>query len=188
MSKYKEGEAGPLEYYLYDTVAPIVGTFMYEKLGMTPNIVTTFRFCLGLYVVRLIHTKKYTLGAVLWFIQNCLDGIDGYIARKYNISTEFGAWYDTTSDDILTALVGFVILQKYNVNTPAKIVSLLIFIYMYFGNPVKQRVACIHHKNKCADKLIRHEVLSRTLQYSGVELSLLVSIVIYFIPYYHKIK
>lgn len=44
---------------------------------------------------------KYIICAVLFIIASCTDFLDGYIARKYNLVTDFGKVMDAITDKIL---------------------------------------------------------------------------------------
>ena len=45
-----------------------------------------------------------------------LDGIDGFIARKFNQSTDIGALFDKTTDAYFVLLLSLILVQKYNVS------------------------------------------------------------------------
>lgn len=60
MSKYKSDEAPPLELGLYTHINPIIAPFLYEKLGLTPNGITT----ITLFFWDFTQYTAYTLATI----------------------------------------------------------------------------------------------------------------------------
>jgi phosphatidylglycerophosphate synthase len=52
------------------------------------------------------------------------DCLDGYIARKYNMVTEFGDWYDHVTD--LIGFISLLVLLYYTNNNIIVIIPLII--------------------------------------------------------------
>jgi len=67
-----------------------------EVLSFVPNIVGYVRILLVSAAFLMAHQPKYF--AVLYTISICLDGLDGYLARKLNQTSKFGAWFDVVID------------------------------------------------------------------------------------------
>lgn len=66
-----------------------------------PNILTLIRFLL-VPVFGYLSFKGYYLMAVLVFIvAGITDVLDGYIARKYNMTTDFGKFADPLADKLM---------------------------------------------------------------------------------------
>ncbi len=73
------------------------------KLNL-PNIITTSRIILAFVTVVLLRIENYyTLIAAIFLIIFVvfLDFLDGFVARKLGMQTEFGALYDITGDRIV---------------------------------------------------------------------------------------
>ena len=69
-----------------------------------PNILTFMRVVLTFEVTPLlfIDIQYFAFaGIVVYFIASITDWFDGYIARKYNIVTNFGKFMDALSDKIM---------------------------------------------------------------------------------------
>ena len=74
-----------------------------------PNILTLLRiFLTPLYAIVFFSNSKYNLyyATLIFFIAGITDVLDGTIARKYNIITKWGTFFDPFADKLmlLTAL------------------------------------------------------------------------------------
>ena len=91
----------------------------------TPNKLTLSRIFLIPFFVLLLHIPQFTanefwVAAAMWaafvvfVVASITDFLDGYIARKYNIVTNFGKLFDPLADKLLTmaAFVSFVELES----------------------------------------------------------------------------
>ena len=81
-----------------------------------PNKLTIFRvFLIPIFLIFLnMNTEMTTLGALFIFIiASITDQLDGYIARKYNLITDFGKFMDPLADKLLvaSAFISFVDLK-----------------------------------------------------------------------------
>lgn len=68
------------------------------------NLITTLRIVLVLVLVGLIYQLSpawQLFNAVLLVIIFILDGVDGYVARKWNETSTFGAAYDVAADRVV---------------------------------------------------------------------------------------
>lgn len=70
----------------------------------TANIVSISRVFVAFAAIGLLlvdSTKAYILAVILTIIAFIMDGVDGYIARKYNQSSELGSVLDIMGDRIV---------------------------------------------------------------------------------------
>ena len=70
------------------------------------NFISIFRIFIMFYAVYLIYTtqgsvKAYLLALILKIIAFSLDGVDGWIARKFHEESKFGALLDIMGDRIV---------------------------------------------------------------------------------------
>jgi cardiolipin synthase len=66
-----------------------------------PNLLSTARLLAAPYVFVLLATAQFR-AALLWmFVIGATDGLDGYIARRYNATSKFGAYLDPVADKVL---------------------------------------------------------------------------------------
>lgn len=67
-------------------------------LSLLPNLVTIGAICAGLSAIRFAYQGSFDISVMLIFLACILDGIDGRLARKLNISSELGAELDSLAD------------------------------------------------------------------------------------------
>jgi phosphatidylglycerophosphate synthase len=106
---------------------------IYNKLGLTPNMVTTLSLITGIISAYMIHIKKYKLAGILFFIAYYFDCVDGKLARTYNMTSKFGDYYDHFSDIIKFILIMYV-LYKDNIikfKNIGIIILLLVILCLY---------------------------------------------------------
>ncbi|MBO5364056.1 MAG: CDP-alcohol phosphatidyltransferase family protein [Clostridia bacterium] len=75
---------------------------------MIPNILTTVRLILvPLFAYLVLGAKNLPLAAMIFILSGITDVVDGYIARHYNMITNFGKIYDPFVDKLMqiTAVV-----------------------------------------------------------------------------------
>lgn len=83
--------------------------YMYN-IGVTPNMITSVGNVFRILSIYYLFTGRKELFALLFVIGYVFDCIDGNFARKYNMCTKFGDWYDHISDTIFSILVAVYIL------------------------------------------------------------------------------
>ena len=69
-------------------------------LKHVPNILTVIRFLLIPVIVFYIFTGNYILAFVFFSISGITDIADGFIARKYNLISNFGKLMDPLADKL----------------------------------------------------------------------------------------
>ncbi len=86
---------------------------------MIPNWITLGRIVFSFLVVLMFEVKNLPINIIAFFsifIVIFLDFLDGYIARKYNMSTEFGALFDITGDRIVEVIFWTYFAYKHLVS------------------------------------------------------------------------
>jgi len=101
-------------------IEPVGNIFL--KLRLDPNIITLLGFLLSLVaIVSLAITGSLPVFLVVFIFASFMDSIDGFVARKTNRVTSFGAFLDSTLDRVTDALMAL----------PLYIVSLLNFYEVF---------------------------------------------------------
>lgn len=108
---------------LSDKVSP----FFY-KYKFTPNEITTLSLLTSIFSTYLFFKEYYYMSAFFYLVGYFFDCLDGYYARKYNMETEFGDYYDHVSDNLKLFLV---LWSMYSVNY--KKFTILLPIIILFG-------------------------------------------------------
>ena len=101
--------AGLVDTYVSYPIANILSQPLHD-VGITPNQVTTFTLLIRIVAIYFLFKRQnrilvFSLFLVSWFT----DALDGLMARKYNMTSEFGAHYDYIVD-ISTTLATLVTL------------------------------------------------------------------------------
>jgi len=97
-----------------------------NQLGLNvPNSITLARLLAAPLVIWLIHGERYGIAFWVFVGAGVSDGIDGYIAKRFNMRTRLGALLDPIADKALLASV-FVSLG-FEGQLPDWLVILVVF-------------------------------------------------------------
>ena len=83
------------------------------KLSNIPNYLTSFRIiCIPIIILCLLPQNSFFnwIALILYAFAGLSDFLDGYLARKYNIETNFGKFFDPIADKILVISVIFILV------------------------------------------------------------------------------
>jgi phosphatidylglycerophosphate synthase len=140
-------------YYIADCLSPF-----FKKLNFTPNMFTTLSFITGLLSCYYYYKKKYTLAPIFYIISYWFDTIDGHYARKYNMQTKFGDYYDHITDGIVSIIL--IILAFFNTDMPTyikKYVAISLFITLQW---TAYHFNCVEKRNKNDKRYIKSETIN----------------------------
>lgn len=101
----------------------------------TPNKLTVGRIIatpIFMAVLLIPFDFHYTVALVLFIVASLTDMIDGKMARKYNLVTDFGKFLDPLADKMLTtsAFLGFIFMYGKNF-TYAWQMTVIVFIVLF---------------------------------------------------------
>ncbi len=105
------------------------GDILHKYKFITPNIITTISIIISLIAIYCIYIKYYKIGAILFFISYFFDCLDGNFARRFNMVTTFGDYYDHIGDIFKFILLCYVILIS-NLKNITKYIFIILFIIL----------------------------------------------------------
>lgn len=118
-SKLQEHHENPFDIG-FTKIAKAVSPTLY-KIGATPNMITTLSVIASYLAIRSIYLGQPKQWFILWaFLSYLFDCIDGYFARKYDMCTVFGDYYDHVSDVMYIALLFYVAFWKRGLKSSVK--------------------------------------------------------------------
>ncbi len=108
---------------------------------------------------RIVVDIKYIIAGVLFIIASLTDFFDGYVARKYNIVTDFGKMIDAISDKLLTNSVLIILSCEGKISPVVAVVIIMRDIVvdsikMVVGNKGKAVAAIYLAKVKTATLMV----------------------------------
>lgn len=72
-------------------------------LRWLPNAISFFRIALIAPVIYSILDERYVVALALFFVAGFSDGVDGFLAKRFDWHTRLGALLDPIADKLLTA-------------------------------------------------------------------------------------
>ena len=108
------------------------------NIKYVPNILTLIRILIVPFFIVSFLNENFSiriLSIILFFLGSFSDFLDGYIARKYNLVTNFGKIIDPLADKILILAAFFILNKMYPTYVPLWMVSLILLrdlIITYF--------------------------------------------------------
>ncbi|MDH3491254.1 MAG: CDP-alcohol phosphatidyltransferase family protein [Gammaproteobacteria bacterium] len=134
-----------------------------------PNAISLLRVVLVAPILLLILNEHFPLALALFFVAGFSDGIDGYLAKRYDWHTRLGALLDPVADKLLVA--GTFITLTYMHHIPIWLTAVVILrdvvivggaaAYNFIVKPVQGEPTRISKLNTALQLLFLLFVLSR---------------------------
>lgn len=101
-----------------------------NKLILIPTGITAFRIVLSILFLDLIINNMKTSAILVFLLAVITDAFDGYSARKLEVDSDYGAYFDIIADFILVlvAFLTFIIIGIY----PYWLLLLIILVFIQF--------------------------------------------------------
>ena len=141
------------------TISRVIMSFIIMILLLFPFELLNIKLPTYIFNGNIYIELKYIIAGILFVIASLTDFLDGYVARKYNMVTDFGKMVDAVSDKLLTNTV-LVILACDGMVSPVIAVVIIardIFvdsIKMVMGNKGKAVAAIKVAKFKTASLML----------------------------------
>jgi archaetidylinositol phosphate synthase len=112
MSKLPSELDNPVDVQIYRFI-PAMARWAHRNC-LTPNHITTLSMIGGFIAIWGLYTHQPWIFAVGYIIAYVLDSLDGFVARKYNMVTQFGDYYDHVKDAIIHVIlfIGMIHLAR----------------------------------------------------------------------------
>lgn len=94
-----------------------------------PNMLTLLRVILIPLIVLLIGLNSFVAAGILFIVASLTDFLDGYLARKYNLITDFGKFLDPVADKLLVLTAMIMLCTKsadLTVTFPAWLICIVV--------------------------------------------------------------
>jgi phosphatidylglycerophosphate synthase len=116
---------GSFAYWLFESRA----SFLDSGFG-SANWVTSVRLVSLLLFAALIDARQPLAASALAWAVFCLDGVDGYLARRTCSESRFGALYDSEVDASFSMLLTWALFQLGHAGAWVLLGGLLRFLYV----------------------------------------------------------
>lgn len=139
------------------------------SLNWIPNAISMLRIALVVPVLWLILQGEFGWALLLFWIAGFSDGLDGYLAARFNWQSRTGALLDPIADKLLVS--GMFIMLTYTQHIPIGLTALVLFrdvviiggavAYNYLIKPVEGEPTRVSKINTVMQLLFLLFVLSR---------------------------
>ena len=139
------------------------------SLRWLPNAISLLRIALVLPILIFIVDGQYKIALALFFFAGLSDGIDGYLAKRFEWHTRIGALLDPIADKLLVA--GLFITLAYTGDIPVWLAAVVILrdvvivsgamAYNFLVRPVQGEPTRVSKLNTALQLLFLLFVISR---------------------------
>lgn len=138
----------PISVFPFWTIVSFIGLIVYCRHFWTPqqifgiaNSITAFRL-VGILGLMLFpdFSKEFLILASIFIL--ILDGVDGYLARKMNLASEFGEYFDKEVDALFMLTLCLLLYTKQQFGSWILIPGLmryLFVLYLKFAKPPQHK-------------------------------------------------
>lgn len=128
MRKIPEKYDDHLDNFFINIIEHIMPFF--KCLNFTPNMITTLSLFFGLISAYFLNNDNLLLFSITFLFSYFFDIADGHYARKYNMTSTFGDYYDHFKDNSVGIILFYIIHKKYNLFNHKLFVIIYLLFYM----------------------------------------------------------
>lgn len=99
-------------------------------LQLVPSIVTITGMCLGLTALRYVIAERYEAAVILILLAAVLDGLDGLIARRLRVTSNFGAELDSLADFFNFGVLPAILVYQFALTGAGGIGWVFVLVYV----------------------------------------------------------
>jgi len=139
------------------------------SLSWLPNAISLLRIALIVPILLLILDGSFGWALALFLLAGFSDGLDGYLAKRFDWHTRLGALLDPVADKLLVA--GLFITLAYTQDIPVWLAAVVILrdvvivagatVYNFFVRPVQGEPTRVSKLNTSLQLLFLLFVISR---------------------------
>lgn len=98
------------------------------------NIVTFFNITSGIFAIYFLTHGDFLAAALFAWLAGAFDIFDGKIARKYNLSTQFGIQLDSYADFLSFVIVPSMFIYFSVIDTKEELLNMyfVAFVFIYY--------------------------------------------------------
>ena len=128
-AKIEKKYENPIDnFFVHNLCEPVSHTL--NKLNVTPNIITTLGFISSLLGSYFLYNFIFYYFMPLYTFAYYCDCLDGYMARKYELSSNFGDYYDHFTDITQIIIFSYVIIYRYNILEHRKLILICVIMFV----------------------------------------------------------
>ena len=118
----------PIDTLIIDYICePVSNVLRTTSKKITPNMITSVGMIIGLLCIYYMYEGYYKVSFMLYWLCYIFDCLDGYYARKYNMITRFGDYFDHFRDIFINIVVIALVFKKTK-NKHIYVISLIIIL------------------------------------------------------------
>jgi cardiolipin synthase len=125
-----------------------------------PNLITILRLIIVPLVIVMIGQENWALAFLLFVAAGLSDAIDGFIARRFNMRSEFGAYMDALADKALLVSIYVTLSLAITVVSRDLMIVSAIIVSWLLRRPVEIKPLFVSKMNTAAQIAFAALVLS----------------------------
>jgi len=125
----------PIDNLIIDSLSEPL-SIMFRHFNFSPNGITTLSLIFGLISIWGLYNNWVEGAIIFMFLSYVMDCVDGYYARKYNMVTKGGDYYDHIKD-ITIFLIFFILLyirNKDKLSIMQLLVSVIVLLFFLLSS------------------------------------------------------
>lgn len=134
MRKLPQEYENPLDFSI-GSIAIYILPYLH-KFGATPNIITILSFTLGILCAYSYSSGNYMTSAILYTLSYFFDNVDGLLARKYKMTSEFGDFLDHFSDAIKSLFIFYGIFTNASIPSYIRIQQSILLTVLFVAQTI----------------------------------------------------